>query len=125
MEPIRTEIYHQHYNLEGKDNLEKLPAQPAIYGLFAIIDGAPVHCRHVGCCRDLQAAIRRHFESESQPGLRTFMQGPWIKMLVYSLESSARPEPQLQTKLKQWQGQYDPFCDDAGEYRWEEETANA
>ena len=119
MNAHRTEIYHPKYNLSGKDNLRLLPAKPAVYALFAIIEGEPVHCRYVGYSRDLQAAIRSHFEQDPDPGLRGFMQGPWIKMLLHEVTGPECSEEELKTKAEDWERQYAPFCDPAGEYSCE------
>ena len=119
MDAQRTEIYHPRYNLSGKDNLRSLPAKPAVYALFAIIDGEPVHCRHVGYSQDMQAAIRSHFEQDPDSGLRTFMQGAWIKMVLHEVAEQECSEQELKTKAENWKRQYDPFCDPSGEYRYE------
>jgi hypothetical protein len=119
MDTIRTEIYSQKYNLQSKDNLDSLPAKPAVYGIFAIIDGQPVHCRHTGYATDLQAAVRNHFDADLNPGLRTFMQGPWLKMLLYTLPDSAGTDEQLRVKAAEWERQFVPLCDADGEYQSE------
>lgn len=125
MEQQRTEIFHRAYNLDAKDNLTSLAARPAAYGIFAIIDGEPVHCRFAGHTRNLQGAIRRHFEQEADAGLRTFMQGPWMKMLVYELLPADAPDADLAAASAEWTRQYAPSCDAEGEYASEAETIGA
>lgn len=114
MDPQRTEIYHSEYNIGQKDNLDLLPRDAATYALFAVIDDQPVNCRYVGCAEDLRAAVRRHFEQESDPGLRTFMQGPWIKLLLYQTAEQRTGEA---AKVGDWKLRYQPFCDPLGEYK--------
>ena len=116
MNTARTEIFSHKYNLQKKDNLDLLPAEPAVYGIFAIIDGEPVHCRHTGYTQNLQAAIRSHFETESNPGLKTFMQGPWLKLLLYTSNESAATEQEFQKILAEWEREFAPACDADGEY---------
>jgi hypothetical protein len=113
------EINHAKYNLEAKDNLRSLPTQPAVYGIFAVIDGQPVHCRCVMHCQDLQESVRWHFEEEPHTGLRAFMQGPWIKLLVYELKPVGTTEEALAAEVVKWANRYEPYCDERGEYRYE------
>ena len=116
MDTIKTDIYSQKYNLHSKDNLDLLPARPAVYGIFAIIDGQPVHCRHTGYAPSLQAAMRNHFDADPNPGLRTFMQGPWLKMLLYTLNDTDGTDEQLRLTAAEWEQQFVPICDADGEY---------
>lgn len=125
MEQQRTEIYHRSYNLDGKDNLTSLPARPAVYGIFAIVDGEPVHCRAVGHARNLQAAIRQHFDGEADAGVRTFMRGPWIKMLVYEPFPAEAADADLAAASADWARQYSPSCDEEGEYASDAERVGA
>ena len=116
MEPNRIEIYHPKYNLECRNNLTAIPTHCAVYGLFAIIDDQPVHCRFVGATDNLQAAITRHFEMEPEPGIHRFMQGPWIKLLVFEPVTSAADSPQTAALVDEWVRRYSPSCDGEGDY---------
>jgi hypothetical protein len=111
-----TEIYHPRFNLDGKDNLSTLPTQPAVYGLFAIVDGQPVHARRVGWCRNLQATVRAHFEAEPDGGLATFTQGPWIKLLQYDIHPDTTADETLRAGAESWSRQHTPQCQPDGEY---------
>jgi hypothetical protein len=113
MEQQRTEIYHPDYSIEHKDNVDLLPPAPATYGLFAIIDDQPVNCRYVGSAENLRAAVRRHFEQEPDLGLRTFMQGPWIKLILYQTANQHSGEA---TEVENWKRRYQPSCKPDGEY---------
>lgn len=109
------EIYHRAYNLDAKDNLDLLPYGPAVYAIFALINGRPVNCRHVGHCWNLREAMRGHFERETDAGLRTFMQGPWIKLLLFE-QMPSDDEGTLQRRAQEWVRLYQPYCDQRGEY---------
>ena len=119
MDTVRTEIYSQKYNLNCKDNLDSLPPKPAVYGIFAIIDGQPVHCRHTGYANNLQAAVRNHFDDDPNPGLRNFMQGAWLKMLLYTLNDDAAGNEGLRVAAAEWERQFVPACAADGEYESE------
>jgi hypothetical protein len=116
MQTSRIEIFHSKYNLEMKDNLKSLPSSGAVYGLFAIIDDEPVHCRFAGSTDNLQVAVQRHFEDEDATGLRAFMQGPWIKLLVYEPLSTPAAGPEASAALDEWIGKFQPSCEPDGEY---------
>lgn len=119
MESISTlvtfEIWHRAYNLKGKDNLDEIPAEKAVFGIFGIVDEAPVNCRYVGETDNLREAVRMLFEKPEGTGLMKFMQGPWIKMLVFEVTSGASSD-EKQLVLKEWQDRYHPQIDDEGEY---------
>ncbi|MBT1695431.1 hypothetical protein KK083_00995 [Fulvivirgaceae bacterium PWU4] len=119
MESISTlvtfEIWHRAYNLKGKDNLDEVPAEKAVFGIFGIVDEAPVNCRYVAETDNLREAVKMLFEKPEGTGLLKFMQGPWIKMLVFEIIPGASPD-ETQTVLREWRDRYHPQIDDEGEY---------
>lgn len=112
---LQSEIYHRDYNLSEKDNLDDLPAGGAVFGIFAIIDHQPKNCRYVGYSANLRETIKDLFQRPHGPGLKRFMQGPWIKMLLY-LPSTAPAEEALEDTLRTWTATYRPAVDEDGEY---------
>ena len=111
----RHEIAHRLYNLDGRDSLNSLPAEPAVYGVFAVIDDQPVNCRHIGHCGDLRASVRDQFERAVDPGLRTFMQGPWRKMVEY-LPMDDADAAECAAAAGEWAVRVRPGCAADGEY---------
>jgi hypothetical protein len=109
------EIWCSDYNLDKKDNLAELPAQNAIFGVFAIVAGEPVNCRYIAETTNLQASVRNLFEEPGSAGMKKFMQGPWIRMLFYELLPDADLE-ERQKAVETWTRQYTPGIDENGEY---------
>src|SRR5688500_5776469 len=111
----KLEISHKDYNLDKKDNLDKLPTVKAVFGVFAIVSGEPINCRYVGETENLQKSIKRLFENSDCQGLREFIQGPWIKMLLYEvmLDSS---EVERQKLAEEWTLKHNPKVGEVGEY---------
>jgi len=116
-EIIETNIYHRDYNLDKKDNLDELPQVKAVFGIFAITHKKPVNCRIVDETENLQARIRELFEDPEKEGdgMVKFMQGPWIKLLIYELMPNSSNKERLE-KLVQWQAKYKPRINEYGEY---------
>lgn len=110
---VQTNVYHKEYNLDKKDNLDTLPKEPAVYGLFAIIHEKPVNCRFIGETEDLQQAIRDQFEKPEGEGMTKYMQGPWIKMLRYENIADA---DERKKKVDEWTKEHNPKIDEKGEY---------
>ncbi len=112
----QTEVYHKDYNLDKKHNLDSLPKEKAVFGFFGIIHEKPVNCRFIGETENLQQAIQERFElNDPDDGMKKFMQGPWIKMLVYKTmpDSSADDRKKV---VEEWTKQHNPKIDDKGEY---------
>jgi hypothetical protein len=112
---VQTEVYHKDYNLDKKENLDTLPDKEAVFGFFAIINEKPVHCRIVGETDNLQKKVREIFEKPEGEGMKKFMQGPWIKMLVYEAMPGSGPEDRSK-KAEEWKKEHNPKIDDKGEY---------
>lgn len=108
-------IRHKDYNLAKQDNLQEVPAGPAIFAIFAIIDDRPVNCRYISATDNLQEAVTALFENSRHEGLQKFMRGPWIKMLQFNRMPDASPK-EIQEALRIWEQQYDPKIDKQGEY---------
>ena len=64
------EVYHKEYNIDDKDNINELPEEPAVFGIFSIIHEVPVHCRYVGSTDNLRKSVREVFENPDSEGLK-------------------------------------------------------
>lgn len=112
---VSFEIWHKRFNLDGKDNLAQLPSLKAVYAVFGIVDKDPVNCRFVGEAEHLGNALRYLFENADDNGLKTFLQGPWIKVLKYwPMPDSTREE--REQAVMEWKAKYVPGVDENGEY---------
>lgn len=109
------EVWHGKYNLEGKDNLNELPEGRAVFGVFAIVNEQPLNCRHIGIAGDLRQSVKELFEVPPEKGMKEFMQGPWIKMVVYE-RLSDQPNGEEDNVTREWVERYQPKVDDEGEY---------
>jgi hypothetical protein len=112
---VQITTYHKDYNLDKKDNLDSLPEDAAVFGLFAIIHEKPVNCRFVGESDNLRKKVKELYENPGDEGFAKFMQGPWIQMLVYQSMPGASEEERKKA-VEDWQKEHDPKCDENGEY---------
>ena len=112
---VKLEVYHKEYNIDDKDNINELPEEPAVFGIFGIIHEVPVHCRYVGSTDDLRKSVRDVFENPESEGLKKFMQSPWIQMLCYELLPKSSGEERKQKK-EEWIRDYEPKVTEEGEY---------
>ena len=108
-------VNHKDYNLGKLDNLSGLPEEPAIFGVFAIIDEKPANCRYIGESGNLHTAVKDLFERKHAEGLQKFMQGPWIKMVQFQLMPGSTPD-ERRTAMKKWVERHNPNIDSNGEY---------
>jgi len=106
-------VYHKNYNLDKKDNIDTIPTQPAVFGVFAIIHEKPVHCRIVAETTNLQQAIRDLFEKPEGEGMKKFMQGPWYKLVLYDINEN---EEERKKAVENWTKEHNPKIDEKGEY---------
>lgn len=113
--PLQLEIWHRNYNPDKHHNLQDIPASKAVFGIFAIVKGKPGNCRYIGITENLRAAVQELFEQPKDEGLKKFMQGTWIPMLVYTLMLDAG-EAAMNEAALQWTRQYQPAVDAQGEY---------
>lgn len=105
-------IHHKDYNLDKKDNLDDLPAMPAIYAICGRVNGQPVNARFVGETEDLLSAVKSHFtEAESNPLLRSYMRSIKIKMLLYKTMPYSTEE-ERQKARQEWEDRLQPKCTD-------------
>jgi hypothetical protein len=112
---VKLEIFHKDYNLDKKDNLSGLPEEKAIFGVFAIVNDMPMNCRYIGETENMKESIKNLFENPQSAGLKKFMQGAWIKMLLYEpLKNISKEE--CQKKLEDWNLKYTPIINEEGEY---------
>jgi len=112
---VKKEVFHKEYNIDKKDNLDELPEEPAVFGIFAIIHEVPVHPRYVSSTDNLRKAVKDVFENPESEGLKKFMQSPWIQMLCYELMPDATEEDRKK-KEEEWIREYDPKVTEEGEY---------
>jgi hypothetical protein len=112
---VKFEVWHKDYNLDKKDNLSEVPIEKAVFGIFGIVNEEPINCRYVGETDNLREAIKDVFENPPGEGMKKFMQGPWIQMLVYELMPDAAKEDRVKA-VEEWKQKYDPKIDDEGEY---------
>ena len=111
----KCEIWHKEYNLEKKENLNEIPDQKAVFGVFGIVNEEPINCRYIGETENLQEAVKELFENPQSKGMKEFMQGPWIQMLVYETMPEST-EQERQKLCTNWIQEYKPNIDDEGEY---------
>lgn len=112
---LKKEIWHPDFNLDKKTNLSEIPTKKAVFGIFAIVNEQPINCRWVQETENLQAAIKEVFETPVNPGLKNFMQGPWVKMLQYQLMPNSTEESRLH-RCQDWNLTYNPDINEEGEY---------
>ncbi len=112
---VKLEVFHKAYNLDKKDNLTELPTEKAIFGIFAIVNEEPINCRYIGETENLQQSIRDLFENPQSEGMKKFMQGPWIQMLVYELLPDSGSEDRKKL-VEEWTQKHEPKIDEEGEY---------
>jgi len=113
--PARLEIWHGSYNLAMKDNLQELPEEEAVFGVFGIVKGEPVNCRYVSQTTNLRQAVKALFENPAEEGMKKFMQGAWIQMLQYEL-MPASSEAEREKMVAEWTLLHKPNIDEDGEY---------
>ena len=114
-ELIKLELFHKHFNLGKKDNLDEVPRQKAIFGIFSVVMEQPANCRYIAATKDLRETIRLLFEDPQEEGMRKFMQGPWMKILQYAFLPDPSEE-ESQIALEHWSRTYKPGIDEEGEY---------
>lgn len=112
---VKLEVFHKDYNLDKKDNLSELPESKAVFGVFAIVNEEPINCRYISETDNLLKSVKDLFENPPSEGLKKFMQGPWIQMLVYELIHDSTKEEREQI-VEEWNKKYDPKIDEEGEY---------
>ena len=118
METVRTtttEIWHKNYNLKKKDNLDSLPREKAIFGIFANVGDVPSNCRYVGETENLQATIKELYDNNGHARLKKFMQGPWFIFLQFELLPGSSSEERTKV-VTEWTDQHKPGLDEDGEY---------
>lgn len=112
---IKQEIWHKDYNLDEKDNLHQLPTEKAVFGIFGIVNEEPINCRFVAETENLRDAVKDVFENPQSEGMKKFMQGPWIQMLVYELMPN-NSKKDREAAVEEWTQKYEPNIDEKGEY---------
>jgi hypothetical protein len=110
-----TVIWHKSFTISGRDNIQKLPAEKAVFAIFAIINEEPANCRYVGQTENLPRSVRLLFEEPGSPGLRRFMQGSWVRMIRYQLMPSSTTD-EMEKVREEWQKEFRPAIDEDGQY---------
>jgi hypothetical protein len=109
------EIWHKNYNLAQKHNLNEIPAEKAVFGIFGIVNDEPLNCRYVSETENLQDAVIRLFENPEGQGMKKFMQGPWIQMLQFELMPQSSKEERKRA-TDEWIQKFQPKINEEGEY---------
>jgi hypothetical protein len=105
-------LQHKDYNLDKKDNLDDLPALPAVYAICGRVNGQPVNARFVGATEDLLSAVKSHFgETEGNDMLRNYMRSIKIKMLLYKAMPYSTEE-EREAARQEWENRMQPKCTD-------------
>lgn len=105
-------LQHKDFNLDKKDNLDDLPALPAVYAICGRVNGQPVNARFVGATDDLLAAVKSHFgETEGNDMLRNYMRSIKIKMLLYKAMPYSTEE-EREVVRQEWENRMQPKCTD-------------
>jgi hypothetical protein len=112
---VKLEVWHKDYNLDKKDNLSEVPTEKAVFGIFGIVNEEPINCRYVAEAENLRDAVKDVFENPQGEGMKKFMQGPWIQMLVYELMPGSAKEDREKV-VEEWKQKHDPKIDEEGEY---------
>lgn len=105
-------IFQKDNNLDGKDNLDTLPGEPAVYAICGRVNEKPANPRYIGTSENLRQAVSAHFDG-SQPAVsdcfREFMLSIKIKELVFQLMPGSSEGERAAAKEK-WEKQYKPEC---------------
>jgi hypothetical protein len=112
---VKMEVFHKDFNLDKKDNLNDIPTEEAVFGIFGIVNDEPINCRYVGEAENLRENVKNVFENPPSEGLKKFMQGPWIQMLVYELVPGSNKE-EREKVVQEWTQKHNPKIDEDGEY---------
>lgn len=112
---VKTEIYHRSFHIDEKHNIDILPEQPAVFGIFAIVNETPVHPRVVGSTLNLRLEIKKMYEDPPNQGMKHFMQGSFIQMLCYQTLEGISDNERLEKEAR-WKEYYNPGVTDEGEY---------
>ncbi len=112
---MRIEVWHKDFNLDKKDNLNELPTDKAVFGIFGIVNEEPINCRYIAEAENLRETVKDLFENPQSEGMKKYMQGPWIQMLVYELMPGSTKEDR-EKAVEEWIQKHDPKIDEEGEY---------
>lgn len=112
----KLEVFHRNYNLDKKHNLEEIPEGKAVFGIFAIVNEEPLNCRYIAATDNLRQTVQELFENPPGEGLKKFMQGAWIQMLVYEPLAADTPAAETNALLESWREKHRPNIDNEGEY---------
>jgi hypothetical protein len=110
-------IYQKDNNLDQKDNLDLLPAEPAVYAVCGRINNQAANPRYVGETDNLQEAIKSHFDPkrpapEGNECFKAFMLSIKIKALIYELLPDSSGEERA-NKREEWVKKHKPTCNEA------------
>ena len=112
----KMEIFHKDFNLDKKHNLDQIPEGKGVFGIFGIVNSEPINCRFIAQTTNLRKSVQDLYENPPSEGLKKFMCGPWIQMLVFETFDKNKTEQQVQTSVDEWIKKYEPKIDDEGEY---------
>lgn len=107
-----TVILQKDNNLDGEDNLAKIPETPCVYFISGCVNEVPANVRFVGLTDNLRFSVSQHFDPENQVSdelrcFKEFMLSIKTKFLGY------KPVKDLdsgQQELEDWKKNLDPKC---------------
>ena len=111
-----TILYEKGNNLEGKDNLSDLPAEPAVYAICGRVNGQPANPRFVGEADNLQEAVKNHFSTaeavtEDLKCVNDFIHSIKTKVLVYQIATGITEDARRRIK-ERFIEMYEPRCNE-------------
>lgn len=114
---MRCQVIHQkENNLDGIDNLDQLPEEPAVFAVCGRVNGKPANARYVAATSNLRKEIQNLFDKH-QPApagfecFKEFMVSIKTKALVYKLVSGAAESARDNEKTK-WMDRFQPKCNE-------------
>lgn len=103
-------IDHEDYNLDGKDNLNKIPEEKGVYAICGRVNGKPANARWVGYAENLREAVQNHYsDNETNECLRDYMRSIKTKALIFKCMPEALSD-ELESEQQNWEDEFNPVC---------------
>ena len=102
----RQQIFKKDNNLDGHDNLDKIPATAAVFAICGRVNGYAANPRYVGTTKNLQEAVKNLFDNKDCVG--QFMNSIKLKELIYEVIR----EEQIESKRTEWETRFKPVCNE-------------
>lgn len=107
-------LYQKDNNLDKRDNLDELPAGPAVYAVCGRVNGEPANARFVGVTENLRDSIKAHFnktKNDMDPCCKEFILSIKTKTIVFQeLPDSSMAE--REKRREEWDKKYKPVCNE-------------